>query len=86
MDKILNDWREVRKRWSLWLAGAGTSFLGWFVTAPESAFTAWAMLPEDLKAHLPPQVVAHIGFALLVMSLLAQFVNQRQLQRKAKAP
>ena len=77
---IVSNWREVLRHWSLWLGGLGSGFVGWFITAPESAIAAWAMLPADLKAHLPPQMVGYFGFALFLMALLAKFVNQQKLR------
>ena len=77
---IVSNWRQVLRHWSLWLGGAGTALAGWLVLAPESAIMAWAMLPEDLKAALPPTVVGHVAVVLFLLSLLAKFINQRSLQ------
>jgi len=78
---IVSDWRAVLRHWSLWLGGVGTAFVSWFVASPEAAVAAWAMLPDDLKASLPPKVVAYTGIGLLVLSLAAKFVNQWRLRR-----
>ena len=78
---IVSNWREVLRHWSLWLGGAGSAFAGWFITAPESAIAAWAMLPADLKAHLPPNIVGMFGVTLFVLALVAKFINQRRLQQ-----
>lgn len=77
---IVRNWREVLHHWSLWLGSAGSAFVGWFVAAPESAVAAWALLPHDLKAALPPQLVGYFGLALFIASLLAKFINQRSLR------
>lgn len=79
-DVIVSNWREVLRHWSLWLGSSGAALVGWFVTAPESAIAAWAMLPADLKAHLPPQLVGLFGLGLFVLALVAKFINQRKLQ------
>ena len=78
---IVSDWREVLRHWSLWLGSVGTALVGWFMAAPESAIAAWAMLPADLKAHLPPQLVGMFGLSLFVLSLAAKFINQRKLRQ-----
>jgi len=90
MDRLFYRWGEIRNHWSLWLASTGTAFVSWFVASPETAIAAWNMLPADLKASLPHNVTAQIGIGLLILSVLAKFVNQQRLKRKAaqavKAP
>lgn len=81
---IVSDWRVVLRHWSLWLASTGTAFVAWFVASPETAIAAWHMLPDDLKASLPHNVTAQIGIGLLILSVLAKFVNQWRLQRVTK--
>lgn len=83
---IVSDWRTVLRHWSLWLASTGTAFVSWFVASPETAIAAWHMLPDDLKASLPPQLVGYVGVGLLVLSVLAKFVNQWRLQRIVSDP
>ena len=78
---IVSNWRQVLRHWSLWLGSVGTALVGWFMAAPESAIAAWAMLPADLKAHLPPQLVGMFGRSLFVLSLTAKFINQRKLRQ-----
>lgn len=77
---IVSNWREVLRHWSLWLGGLGTTLAGWMVLAPESAIMAWAALPDDMKAALPPTLVGYMAVALLALSLVAKFINQRSLQ------
>lgn len=77
---IVSNAREVLRHWSLWLGTAGTALAGWFVAAPESAIMAWAMLPEDMKAALPPSLVGYAAVTLWALALVAKFINQRKLK------
>lgn len=79
-DIVVPNWRKIFKRWSFWLGSGALAVLTWFLQAPESAIMAWAALPEDIKAMLPPTFVKHFGMGLLVASILAQFIRQRNLQ------
>lgn len=82
---IVSNAREVWKHWSLWLGGVGTGLVSWLLTAPESAIAAWAMLPDDLKAALPPTLVGYAGVALWGLALAAKFLNQRALIRAKRS-
>lgn len=71
--------REVWRHLSLRIGAIGTAFVTWFVTSPETAIAAWAMLPDDLKTVLPPQIVGYFGIGLFVLSLVAKFIKQPSL-------
>lgn len=78
-NRLVDNAREVWRHWSLWLGGIGSAFVAWFVSSPETAIAAWAMLPDDLKGHLPPQIVGYFGVIMFVCSLIAKFIKQRKL-------
>lgn len=67
------------KTWSVWLGTLGTTLTALFMAVPDAAITAWAYLPDDVKATLDPAVVKLIGPFLMFMALLSQFVKQRKL-------
>ena len=77
--RLVNNAREVWRHWSLRLGAIGAAFVAWFVTSPETAIAAWAMLPQDLKEHLPPYLVGYFGLAMFIVSLAAKFIKQRKL-------
>lgn len=78
-NRLVSNAREVWRHWSLRIGAIGAAFVAWFVTSPETAIAAWAMLPPDLKEHLPPYLVGYFGLAMFVVSLLAKFIKQRKL-------
>lgn len=78
-DRLVDNAREVWRYWSLRLGAIGTAFVAWFVASPETAIAAWAMLPADLKAFLPPQFVGYFGVTMFALSLLAKFIKQKNL-------
>lgn len=77
--RVVDNVREVWRHWSLWFGAVGTAFVSWFITSPETAIAAWAMIPADIKAMLPPQFVGYIGIGLCGLALLAKFVKQLNL-------
>lgn len=82
--RLVDNAREVWRHWSLRLGAIGAAFVAWFVSSPETAIAAWAMLPDDLKGHLPPQVVGYFGVLMFVCSLAAKFIKQRKLPSNQK--
>ena len=40
----------------------------------------WPMVPEDMKATLPPQLVHWVSVALLVAGILGRLVTQPKVQ------
>lgn len=50
------------KKLSNWLLGAWISFCSLLQLWPESMLYVWAMMPDDLKAALPPIVVKGVSY------------------------
>ena len=78
-NRLVCNVREVWKHWSLRLGAIGTAFVTWFISSPETAITAWAMLPDDLKGFMPPQIVGYFGSTMLFLALASKFIKQRKL-------
>ncbi|MGI6918541.1 hypothetical protein ACRCNB_10585 [Klebsiella michiganensis] len=63
------------KTWSVRLGIAGTAIGVWAQSFPDAALHAWAMLPPDIVALISP--------ALVVLAVLSQYVRQPALKDKA---
>ena len=75
---VAPNWREVVKRWSFLLSTAGTVVVGYAIAAPEAVLHVWLMMPDDLKAVLPPNFVKQFGIALFIASNVAMILKQRR--------
>jgi hypothetical protein len=74
------DFKTPLRHWSLWLSGAGTAALGLALVLPETALRLWTDdVPDELKAVLPPQTELRISLFLLIASILARFIRQKDL-------
>ena len=72
------DFKSPLQHWSLWLSGAGTAALGMALMAPEMALRLWIdVVPDELKALLPPETGLRISLFLLVASIAAKFIRQK---------
>lgn len=63
--KLVDDWKQGWKWVSTQSMGAAIAFL-----------TTWALMPEDLKAHVPPDIAAIIAVILLVLGFIGRFLKQ----------
>ena len=75
--------RLLLRTWSVRLGTAGALVGVWAQSFPHAALHAWAMLPPDIKNILPPNIVAMISPALVVLAGLSQYVRQPALKDKA---
>jgi hypothetical protein len=64
--RIVRDWRSRLRDYSTIALGAGAAIVA-----------AWIALPEDLKAHLPVDIVAQIVGGLSALGLAGKFVVQK---------
>lgn len=85
---LIDNWRQSWRFLSIQLGVIGTTIASVLIAFPDAALHAWALLPADLKALMPPQYTPLIGVAIFVISMLARLFKQRKLeeQRKAKEP
>jgi len=64
--RIVRDWRSRLRDYSTVALAAGAAIVA-----------AWIALPEDLKAHLPVDIVAQIVGGLNALGLAGKFVVQK---------
>lgn len=79
--ELIDGWRNWYKLWSVRLMAIGTLIAGWFLNAPDAVIQIWLMLPEDLKAAIPPEYVKWIPIIILGSGTLARVVKQNKLQK-----
>ena len=79
--ELIEGWRKWYKLWSVRLMALGTILTGWFLAAPDAAIQLWLMLPDDLKALLPPDVVKYIPIFILIAGTFARVIKQNKLQK-----
>ena len=74
------DFKTPLRHWSLWLSGAGTAALALALTLPETALRLWMdVVPDQLKALLPPETGLKISLVLMAASIVAKFVRQKDV-------
>lgn len=59
------------KKWSTWLAGVATS-----------AIATYVLLPDDIKASIPQEILLGLGLASMLLVPVATSVNQKSCEPK----
>ncbi len=80
--RLIEGWQKAHKFWSVRLGVIGTALTALFLAAPEAALHAWALMPEDVKAMLPPEIIKFMGIFILGSSFVARIVKQPKLEKK----
>lgn len=63
--QVIEDWRNAWKWISVNAMIAAGAIQG-----------AWLQMPDDLKAHVPPQLVSGATIALLVLGVVGRLIKQ----------
>lgn len=82
--KLIDNWKQVFKFWSIQLGTLGTLVTGFLVAFPDAALHAWSLMPADMKAFIPPQYMPLIGVAIFVISMLTRLFRQRKLEAEQR--
>lgn len=78
--KLIDEWRKFYRFWSIRLGVIGTAVTGCLIASPEAALFAWGLLPNDLKAAIPPQYTPLLGVFIFGMSMIARLIKQEKLR------
>jgi len=63
--KLISNWRKGWRMFSVQAQGAALALLG-----------TWQVFPEDLKAGLPPHLVAWVAMGLLIFGIIGRLIEQ----------
>lgn len=80
--ELIENWRQCWRFWSVRLAAVGTALTGLLIAFPDAALYAWALMPVEFKAAIPPQYMPLIGVGVFVLSIVARLIRQDSLRDK----
>lgn len=82
--ELVDNWKKWHKFWSVRLGLIGTAITAFFLAAPDAAIQVWAVMPDDIKATLPPEFVKYFGVFLMAAGSFARIVKQNKLHEEVK--
>jgi len=80
VDNIRVWWRMA----SLNLGAAGTAIVSVLVLVPDWAYQVWAILPDEMKAAIPPAYMPMIGVIFYLLGMAARLIKQRNLPKDTR--
>lgn len=78
--KLIDNWRQGWKFWSVQLDVLGLALLGALEAFPSAVYHAWAMMPEAMRSHMGTDVIQWAAYASIAAGIVARFIKQRNLQ------
>lgn len=69
---LIPNWRQAWRMFSVQAQAIALAILG-----------AWQVLPEDLKAQLPHNLVYWLAMGLMVLGIIGRLVHQPSVQKDA---
>lgn len=83
--QLVSNWRDFWRMWSVRLQLLAATLLGLMETFPDAVLSAWAILPPEVRAVVPPELVRYAGFACLAAGIVARLVKQPELADRKRA-
>lgn len=76
--QLIDDVRRIWKFISVWLIVAAGFVQSIFIVAPDTILEIWHVLPQELKATIPPQYVQFITIIILVFAIVGRAIKQKR--------
>lgn len=79
--KLIEEWQNFWKLWSLRFTSMGTALLGYIIASPDAITNAWQSLPDDVKQYIPQNYLMYITIGLFVLGMFSRVVKQERLSK-----
>ncbi|KTW01042.1 hypothetical protein NS355_02315 [Sphingomonas yabuuchiae] len=73
--KLIADWRQSWRWWSVRVSAFGAMIFAFLLAAPDQALAIWAALPPEVQALIPN--AKEIGLALTIAALVVRVMRQK---------
>lgn len=80
--KLIPQWRDWHRFWSVRLQLLGAAILTLALETPNALLTVWSMVPADLRSELPEGTGKWIGVAVIALGIVARLVRQPSLNER----
>lgn len=74
--KLIDEWRQAWRFWSVRLQAAGLALASLFAWWPDAALVLWNSMPAEVKALLPEAAVKTLPLFVFGAALIARLVKQ----------
>lgn len=74
IDDIRRFWRFI----SVWLTIIAAFIQSVFIVAPDVILEIWRVLPDELKAQIPPQYIQWMPILILGLAVISRAIKQKR--------
>lgn len=74
--KLISNWKESYKFFSNIISFIGLLLMAILADLPSHIVSSWAILPEELKAALPPEAWIYVAMALFILNIVSRAIKQ----------
>ena len=80
--KLIDNWKQGYKMWSVRLSALGASFLGLFIYFPDWTLYLYNAMPREVRDMIPDNFALMLAMAIFVGSAISRIVKQEALHNK----
>lgn len=79
---LVDDVTKILKAWSARLSGIGAAIMALLTVWPDSVLALWQVLPAEVHAIMPQQMVTGIAAFIFIMTFASRFIKQAKLHEQ----
>ena len=75
-DRLIDDWRNASKFWTVRIAAIWLAIITLVSVAPDTTYQLWVALPDSVKAYLPDSLVRFLNGVVPALIIAARLFKQ----------
>ena len=82
--KLIDNWKQSWKMWSVRLSALGASIMGMFLYFPEWTLYLFNAMPKEVRDLLPDNLALFLAMIVFIGTAISRIVKQEKLAKDRK--
>ena len=82
--KLIDNWKQFWKMWSVRLSALGASITGMFLYFPEWTLYLFNAMPKEVRDLLPDNLALFLAMIVFIGTAISRIVKQEKLAKDRK--
>ena len=82
--KLIDNWKQFGKMWSVRLSALGASIMGMFLYFPEWTLYLFNAMPKEVRDLLPDNLALFLAMIVFIGTAISRIVKQEKLAKDSK--
>ena len=82
--KLIDNWKQSWKMWSVRLSALGASIMGMFLYFPEWTLYLFNAMPKEVRDMLPDNLALFLAMIVFIGTAISRIVKQEKLANDRK--